>query len=138
MLITPRISEKSYGESQKNIYVFDVPLGANKAQVAAVVAEHFPEVKIADVRLLIQKGKVKSFNRGKHARRGVAKRDDTKKAYVTLASGSIEVFKGADEYEDAPATQSAQAVQAEKVAANGETKQAGLLTRRRTGNRGDK
>lgn len=139
MLITPRISEKGYAQSQRNIYVFDVPLDANKAQIIAAVKEHFPEVKVADVRLLIQKGKVKAVNRGKRARPGSAKRSDIKKAYVTLSEGSIEVFANTDEYENATsAAQTAQAVQAEKVATDGETKKAGLLTRRRTGNRGDK
>ena len=30
MVITPRISEKSYSLSRQNIYVFDVPMSANK------------------------------------------------------------------------------------------------------------
>ena len=98
MLITPRISEKSYKLSSANIYVFNVPLDANKAQVTAAVESQF-EVKVGDVRLMITKGKVKAVNRGKRARPITASRKDTKKAYVTVSEGSIEIFKEAAESE---------------------------------------
>ena len=39
MVITPRISEKSYGLSRQNVYVFDVPMSANKAEVARELAQ---------------------------------------------------------------------------------------------------
>ena len=97
ILLTPRISEKSYGLSGQNIYVFDVPMNANKAQVAAAVSENYPKVKVSDVRLVIAKGKVKAVNRGKHARPGIAQRKDTKKAYVSVSEGKIEVFRESEE-----------------------------------------
>lgn len=138
MLITPRISEKSYKLAAANIYVFDVPLNATKAEVAKAVAAEYPDVKIADVRLLVAKGKVKAVNRGKRARPGKTARKDTKKAYVTLADGKIEVaaFEQTD-YAEAADTAQAQAVDT-KATANQEVKKAGLFAKRRTGNRGDK
>lgn len=101
ILLTPRISEKSYGLSAQNVYVFDVPRSANKAQVIAAVRENYPDVKISDVRLMIAKGKVKSVNHGKHARPTLAKRADKKKAYVSVSEGKIAVFQEAAESEEA-------------------------------------
>lgn len=100
MVITPRISEKSYSLSRQNIYVFDVPMSANKAEVARELAREYPDIEIADIRLMITKGKVKSVNRGKRARPGLTKRSDTKKAYVTVSKGQIEVFKDLTESEE--------------------------------------
>jgi ribosomal protein L23 len=138
MLVTPRATEKSYKLSASNVYVFDVPLDANKAEVIAAIEAQNEGVKVGDVRLLIVKGKPKAVNRGKRARPTVTNRKNTKKAYVTVAEGKIEVaaFSEIDNQ--------AQAVEAEKIkadtsiAAGAETKKASLLTRRRTGNRGDK
>lgn len=93
MVITPRISEKSYSLSRQNIYVFDVPMSANKAEVTRALMSEYPDIEIADVRLMVTKGKVKAVNRGKRARPGQTKRSDTKKAYVTVSKGQIEVFK---------------------------------------------
>ena len=56
MVITPRISEKSYSLSRQNIYVFDVPMSANKAEVARELAQEYPDIEIADIRLMITKG----------------------------------------------------------------------------------
>ena len=100
MVITPRISEKSYSLSRQNIYVFGVPMSANKAEVARELAQEYPDIEIADIRLMITKGKVKSVNRGKRARPGLTKRSDTKKAYVTVSKGQIEVFKDLTESEE--------------------------------------
>ena len=55
MVITPRISEKSYSLSRQNIYVFDVPMSANKAEVARELAQEYPDIEIADIRLMITK-----------------------------------------------------------------------------------
>jgi large subunit ribosomal protein L23 len=97
MLITPRISEKSYGLAAQNIYVFDVPLDANKAEVIAAVEAQYPDVKVRDARLLVNKGKVKAVNRGKRARPGRASRRDSKRAYVTVSEGKIDVFTESEE-----------------------------------------
>ena len=97
MVISPRISEKSYSLSRQNIYVFDVPMSANKAEVAREIAREYPDIEVADIRLMITKGKVKSVNRGKRTRPGLTQRSDTKKAYVTVSKGKIDVFKGLTE-----------------------------------------
>lgn len=93
MLITPRVSEKSYALAQKNTYVFNVPLTANKEQVGAVIAKQYG-VTVKDVRCLVIKGKAVKAYKGKRQNPGVSHRKDTKKAYVSLAEGSkIELFK---------------------------------------------
>jgi large subunit ribosomal protein L23 len=92
MLLIPRVSEKSYKLASEKVYVFDVPMSANKAQVIAAVEEQYDGVKVRDARLLVAKGKAKAVNRGKRNRPGVTKRKDTKKAYVTVSEGEIAVF----------------------------------------------
>jgi large subunit ribosomal protein L23 len=93
ILVTPRTTEKAYGQTQQNTYVFIVPLNANKQQIADAVAKQF-EVTVKNVTTAIQSGKAIRFNRGKNRYPGHAARKDTKKAYVTLAEGSsIQVFE---------------------------------------------
>lgn len=90
--VTPRATEKAYGQSQKNVYVFNVPLAANKQQIAEAVESQF-EVKVTGVKTLVQSGKAVRFSRGKNRYPGTTARKDSKKAYVTLAEGnSIKVF----------------------------------------------
>lgn len=92
-IVTPRVSEKAYAQSQNRTYVFDVPLSLNKQQIAAAVAEQF-SVTVTGVKTLVQNGKAVRFNRGKRRNPGTTMRSDTKKAYVTLAEGdSIKVFE---------------------------------------------
>jgi ribosomal protein L23 len=87
ILVTPIATEKAYGQSQKNIYVFKVPMDANKQQIVKVVeAEH--GVKVVAIKTLVQSGKAVRFSRGKNRYPGTTKRSDSKKAYVTLAAGN--------------------------------------------------
>ncbi len=98
--LKPRMSEKTYALSlARNVYVFDVPLNVNKLQVAAAVEAQFG-VSVTNVRIIIAKGKVaRSIRIGARARANVSgKRNDVKKAYVTLKDGdSIAVFAALDE-----------------------------------------
>ena len=90
--IIPRATEKAYGQSLKNIYVFNAPLTANKQEIVAAVEAQF-EVKVTNIKTLVQNGKAVRFSRGKRAQPGHTTRRDSKKAYVTLAKGdSIKVF----------------------------------------------
>jgi ribosomal protein L23 len=90
--VTPRATEKAYGQSQNNVYVFNVPLTANKQQIVEAVESQF-EVKVTRVKTLVQNGKAVRFSRGKNRYPGTTARKDSKKAYVTLAEGnSIKVF----------------------------------------------
>lgn len=94
ILITPRATEKAYGLSgTQNTYVFNVPLTANKQQIAAIVAEQYG-VTVKSVTTAVQQGKAVRFSRGKNRYPGKTKRVDTKKAYVVLAEGSsIQMFE---------------------------------------------
>ena len=91
--VIPRATEKAYAQSQNNVYVFNVPLDANKLQITAAVETQF-EVKVTRIKTLVQNGKAVRFSRGKRAQPGKTTRKDSKKAYVTLAQGdSIQVFE---------------------------------------------
>ena len=87
-LVAPVITEKSTLLSEENKVVFRVPLTATKKDIAEAVEELF-KVKVKAVNTLRVKGKTKRF-------RGIeGKRDDVKKAVVTLDEGhSIDVTTG--------------------------------------------
>lgn len=101
IIVTPRVSEKAYLLSTtKNTYVFNVPLTANKQQIADAVEAQY-EVTVAGVTTAVQKGKAVRFSRGKHRYPGTTNRKDTKRAYVKLAEGdSIRVFDEVEQKEE--------------------------------------
>jgi large subunit ribosomal protein L23 len=91
--VIPRATEKAYAQSQNNVYVFNVPLTANKRQIVEAVETQF-EVKVTGIKTLVQSGKAVRFSKGKRSQPGTTHRKDSKKAYVTLAAGnSIQVFE---------------------------------------------
>jgi len=93
LIITPRATEKAYGQSIKNTYVFNVPLTANKQQIAEAVAAQY-EVTVKSITTVVQNGKAVRFSRGKNRYPGKTTRKDSKKAYVVLAEGSsIQLFE---------------------------------------------
>lgn len=95
--IKPRISEKAYSQSEKsNVYVFQVPLDANKSTIKQAIEKQF-EVSVLLVNTTITKGKTKrQFQKRGKASTGT--RVNIKKAYVTLKEGdSIPVFGSAEE-----------------------------------------
>lgn len=85
-LLRPRLSEKTYTlGTTKNVYVFDVPVDANKMTVAAAVTAQF-DVTVKEVNIANVKGKTtRSIRKGGRAIAG--QRSDSKKAYVTLREG---------------------------------------------------
>jgi large subunit ribosomal protein L23 len=86
--LIPVLSEKAMlNADSKNVYVFKVPVAANKLQVAAAVESQY-DVRVSKVNLLKQKGKTVSSYK-KRSRPITAYRKDFKKAYVTLATGDI-------------------------------------------------
>jgi large subunit ribosomal protein L23 len=90
--VYPRATEKAYGMAKDNVYVFEVPVNANKQQITDAIQTQF-EVTIISIKTLVQSGKAIRANRGKRSQPGIAMRKDSKKAYVTLAEGdSIKVF----------------------------------------------
>jgi len=93
ILVTPVTTEKAYGQSQKNIYVFSVPTTANKQQVKEAIQTQYG-VTIVAIKTLVQSGKAIRFSRGKNRYPGTTKRTDSKKAYVTLAAdSSLNIFE---------------------------------------------
>ena len=84
----PLITEKATMGSEFNQVAFRVPMWATKPQIKKAVETLF-KVDVKSVNTLVQKGKVKRF-RGE-----LGRRNDTKKAIVTLAEGhSIDVTTG--------------------------------------------
>jgi large subunit ribosomal protein L23 len=86
VLLAPVISEKSYGLLDENQYTFVVRPDANKTQIKIAVEQVF-NVKVLNVNTINRQGKRK---RSRGAQMG--KRKDTKRAIVTLKSGSIDIF----------------------------------------------
>jgi large subunit ribosomal protein L23 len=89
VLISPVISEKSYGLLEDNKYTFIVAPHANKTEIKIAVQQVFG-VKVVSVNTQNRPGK------RKRTRFGYGKRKDTKRAIVTLSAESkpIELFGG--------------------------------------------
>ncbi|GAA3433442.1 50S ribosomal protein L23 [Kutzneria kofuensis] len=89
ILLSPVISEKSYGLLEENKYTFLVAPDANKTQIKIAVEKVFG-VKVLSVNTINRQGK------RKRTRSGFGKRKDTKRAIVTLSpeSKAIEIFGG--------------------------------------------
>ncbi len=94
--IHPRVSEKAYALSQVGTYVFVVPEGTNKVEVARAVEAHY-DVSVVSVNIAVQKGKpVRFYRKGKFDK---GTRSDIRKAYVRLAPGNTIPIFAADEVE---------------------------------------
>lgn len=99
--VSPRATEKAYRLlTAQNMYVFNVPLGVNKNEIALAVESQFEGTKVSKVTTLVQSGKSVRFNRGKRKNPGTTTRQDTKKAYVTLSQGKIRVFDTEEQKEE--------------------------------------
>ncbi len=73
-------------------YVFEVAIGANKVQIRQAVEKLF-DVKVRDVRTLVQRGKRRTIRTRVGILSGAKK--TKKKAIVTLVAGdTIELFEG--------------------------------------------
>lgn len=88
VLLSPVITEKSTRGSEHNQVTFKVRLDATKPEIKLAVEKLF-KVKVTGVNTVRQNGKIKRF-------RGlVGKRDDFKKAIVSLAEGqTIDITSG--------------------------------------------
>ena len=88
VIVGPHITEKSTLLSENNAVVFKVANDATKPQIKAAVEALF-DVKVKGVNTMVQKGKVKRWKGRPY------KRNDIKKAVVTLAEGqSIDITTG--------------------------------------------
>ena len=86
VIIRPIVSEKSYHLTDTTgQYTFEVQPGANKTEIKLAIEQIF-DVKVARVNTINRKGKTR------RTRFGIGKRKDTKRAIVTLKSGSIDIF----------------------------------------------
>ncbi|WP_024356776.1 50S ribosomal protein L23 [Leucobacter chironomi] len=89
VIIRPIVSEKSYNLIDANgQYTFEVQPTANKTEIKLAIENVFG-VKVEKVRTLNRKGKTR------RTKFGMGKRKDTKRAIVTLKSGSIDIFTAA-------------------------------------------
>ena len=88
ILIAPVISEKSYGLLDENKYTFLVRTDANKTQIKQAVESVFG-VRVTNVNTINRQGKAV------RTKFGYGKRNDTKRAIVSLAQGDrIDLFGG--------------------------------------------
>ncbi|EYT52108.1 50S ribosomal protein L23 [Leucobacter sp. UCD-THU] len=89
VIIRPIVSEKSYNLIDANgQYTFEVQPTANKTEIKLAIEQVFG-VKVEKIRTLNRKGKTR------RTKFGMGKRKDTKRAIVTLKSGSIDIFTAA-------------------------------------------
>lgn len=85
VILKPVVSEKSYGLIDEGKYTFIVDPRSNKAEIKLAVEKIFG-VKVASVNTINRVGKAR------RTRFGIGKRKDTKRAIVTLKSGTIDIF----------------------------------------------
>ena len=88
IIFAPVVSEKSYGLIDEGKYTFLVDTRSNKTEIKLAIEKIFG-VKVASVNTLNRQGKTR------RTRFGTGKRKDTKRAIVTLKSGSIDIFTAA-------------------------------------------
>jgi large subunit ribosomal protein L23 len=90
VLLGPHVSEKTTDVADRhNQYAFKVRRGSTKADVRKAVELLF-EVSVTDVQVVNCRGKVKRFGKD------YGRRQNWKKAYVTLAKGQNIDFMGVD------------------------------------------
>jgi large subunit ribosomal protein L23 len=85
IIISPVVSEKSYSLIDDGKYTFVVDPRANKTEIKFAIEKIF-DVKVDSVNTLNRQGKTR------RTRFGTGKRKNTKRAIVTLKSGSIDIF----------------------------------------------
>ncbi len=85
VIIKPVISEKSYNLIDQGKYTFEVDPRSNKTEIKQAIENIF-KVEVASVNTLNRVGKVR------RTKFGIGKRKDTKRAIVTLKSGTIDIF----------------------------------------------
>lgn len=86
VILAPVVSEKSYSSLDQGVYTFVVHPDASKPEIAAAIRTIF-NVKVVRVNTMWRQGKQK------RTRYTLGKRNDQKRAIVTLAEGeTIEIF----------------------------------------------
>lgn len=87
IIIKPHLTEKAVGKTKSTVYPFEVAILSSKDQIRAAIESLF-SVKVNRVRTVTRKGKLK------RAGKKMLKKQlpDRKIAYVSLKSGSIDIF----------------------------------------------
>ncbi len=85
VILAPVVSEKSYSLIDQGKYTFEVDPRSNKTEIKLAIEKIFG-VKVESINTLNKKGKTR------RTKFGIGKRKDTKRAIVTLKSGSIDIF----------------------------------------------
>lgn len=94
VIVSPVITEKSTMVSEHNQVVFNVAPSATKPEIKAAVEALFG-VKVKAVNTVNRKGKVKAFRAMGSRQNVVSRKNDVKKAIVTLVEGhTIDVTTG--------------------------------------------
>lgn len=87
IIISPLITEKNNDLAAQGKYIFKVDPRAEKIEIGRAVEELF-DVKVKSVNVMNYNGKPKRAGRSMK----IGRRADWKKAVVTLAEGSINLF----------------------------------------------
>jgi large subunit ribosomal protein L23 len=85
VIFVPVVSEKSYALLDDGKYTFEVDPRSNKTEIKQAIEAIF-NVKVASINTLNRVGKTR------RTKFGLGKRKDTKRAIVTLKSGTIDIF----------------------------------------------
>lgn len=88
VIIRPVVSEKSYGLIDQGKYTFEVDPRSNKTEIKLAIEAIF-SVEVDSINTLNRQGKTR------RTRFGMGKRKNTKRAIVTLKSGTIDIFEQA-------------------------------------------
>jgi len=123
LTLIPKLNEKTYSLAANRVYVFEVESNVNKHSIARAVEQQF-DVKVSKVNTLNIKGKAKRVYNitGKRSANTTGKRNDTHKAYVTLAEGfSLPFFEAIEEEQ---AKQDAAQAKIDEAAAKNAAKEA--------------
>jgi large subunit ribosomal protein L23 len=87
VILKPKITEKALENAKSSVYGFEVNTLATKNQIKEAIEKIF-EVKVANIRTSLKKGKVKRV--GKKGK--LKARADKKIAYIKVSSGKIDLF----------------------------------------------
>jgi len=85
IILAPVVSEKSYSLIDQGKYTFLVDPRSNKTEIKLAIEKIFG-VEVSSINTLNKKGKAQ------RTKFGIGHRKDTKRAIVTLKSGSIDIF----------------------------------------------
>ncbi|UFS59316.1 50S ribosomal protein L23 [Subtercola endophyticus] len=85
IIISPVVSEKSYSLIDEGKYTFIVAPTSNKTEIKLAIEKIFG-VEVNSVNTMNKIGKTR------RTKFGLGKRKDTKRAIVTLKSGTIDIF----------------------------------------------